>query len=55
MFAVRDDKKRTAKYVYRAIFCRALFAVRFREKRTAKPLPCVLSHLPCAADARQSL
>jgi hypothetical protein len=29
--------------------------VRFREKRTAKPLPCVLSHLPCAADARQSL
>jgi hypothetical protein len=48
MFAVRDDKKRTAKCVYRAICCRVLFAVRFREKRTAKPLP-------CAADARQSL
>jgi hypothetical protein len=31
MFAVRDDKKRTAKYVYRAIFCRVLFAVRFRK------------------------
>jgi hypothetical protein len=55
MFAVRDDKKHTAKCVYRAICCRVFFAVRFGEKCTAKPLPCVLSPLPCAADARQSL
>jgi hypothetical protein len=31
-FAVREDKNRTAKCVYRAICCRVLFAVRFGEK-----------------------
>jgi hypothetical protein len=48
-------KKRTTKCLYRAIIYRAAFAMRFQEKRMAKPLPCALLPLSCAADARQSL
>jgi hypothetical protein len=47
------DKKHTAKPLCRANCCRAGFAVRRDENRTAKRLPCVYGGLPCAAGARQ--
>lgn len=47
------DKKRTANVFYRAKVCSAAFAVYFREKRTAKSLPCVSCPLLCARNALQ--
>jgi hypothetical protein len=49
------DEKRKTKILYRAKRCRVAFAVRFREKRTAKGLPCVSCSLPCTRNARQRL
>jgi hypothetical protein len=47
------DEKRTTKGLRRAKICGATFVVRFREKRTAKALRCVLVPLPWACGTRQ--
>jgi hypothetical protein len=48
VFVVRHDIRRMTNFVYRANRCRAAFAVRSLEKRTAKALLGVFSPFPCA-------
>ena len=45
-FAERDEKKRSAKSLCRAEFCRVHFAERHVKKRSAKSLPSVFGPLP---------
>jgi NADH:ubiquinone oxidoreductase subunit B-like Fe-S oxidoreductase len=46
-FAVRIDKKRTAKAIYRTKCYRVAFVVRFGGKCTTKRLPCAFLPLRC--------